>query len=66
MTTIIEKSVDRTDADATIYLTRSAVIFNTSSVVLYAFAGSLRTDCQISPCLGSLRLHLDIKSSRVS
>lgn len=33
-----------------------------SSMDLCAFLGSLATDCQISPCLGSLRAHFARRS----
>ncbi len=41
-------------------------IFKISSTPFEAFRGSFATLCQTSPCLGSLRIHLAITSSRFS
>lgn len=37
-----------------------------SSVDLRALAGSLAIDCQTSPCLGSVMMHLEMTSARFS
>lgn len=44
----------------------SATSLRISSVDLRALAGSLETDCQTSPCLGSVIMHLDTTSVRFS